>query len=342
VCVCATTVDCLGGDSADSDFYLAFPTDFYTAPNALTLFFTPSIPSFSAITVTVTTPQYSSWSGTTVVINPGQSGVARLPTNLMLTSGEANLEGKGIRVQSTADITVFASSTNSPYCGGYQAQPYSVLGRDYFVVTQWSPSPAFGAFSQFAIVATTDNTVVTITFPTGLGININYNGNGYSETQPLTLTMNRLQTFQLQEIQDQADFTGTRIQSNQPIAVFAGDSIFAFGTGGNSGTGIFDHAVEQMIPISAYGTTFAVIASPNQDPSGIQTTLQIVSPTINMRVTAASGTTDVQTGAINQQNYQIFQPQLTINNQQFFCVTAPSPFSVTQVGFFIFASKPTS
>jgi hypothetical protein len=331
LCACATTVDCSGADSADSDFYLAFPTDFYTTPNALTLFFTPSTPSFSAITVTVTTPQYSSWSGTTVVINPGQSGVARLPTNLMLTSGEANLEGKGIRVQSTADITVFASSMNSPYCGGYQAQPYSVLGNDYFVVTQWSLFSNFGAYSQFAIVATSDNTVVTITFPAGLGININYNGNGYGETQPLTLTMNKLQTFQLQEIQDQADLTGTRIQSNQPIAVFAGDSIVAFS---NTGTGIFDHAVEQMIPVSAYGTTFAVIASPNQDPIGIQTTLHIVSPTTNIRVTAASGTSDVQTGAINQQNY--LSPQLSVNNQQFFCVTSPSPFAVTQVGYFYF------
>ena len=279
-------------------------------------------PSYQSISITVSAPK-TSWSGTSVTLNPGSSVTITIPNTLQL-SGNAALEGKGILLQASRDVVVFASNQFSTYCGGYQVIPLSSLGTDYYVITEWPAFPYTYSYAQIAVVATDDNTQVVITFNVGKGINVIYNGNTYDENTPLSVTLQKYQTLQLQETLDQADFTGSRITSNKPIAVFSGDRVVGF-----TNNIVFDHMVEQMIPISAYDRNFAIIATPNQDPSGVSTLLKIISQGGDPTVTIAGGTSNMQIVYPSQTYHD--HPEVSINNQQFFCVQSTLPIMVAQV-----------
>ena len=57
------------------------------------------------------------------------------------------------------------------------------------------------------------------------------------------------------QIRSDEDLTGTYIRSNFPIAVFAGNEFTAIGV-----DRMGDHLVEQMIPITAWGTEYIMMS----------------------------------------------------------------------------------
>ncbi len=127
--------------------------------------------------------------------------------------------------------------------------PTRLLGKEYIIQTY--PQDVYS--SEFAIVATEDNTAVTIT-PT-----FDTNG-GKTKDTPFSVTLSKGQAYLVaskkreEGSQDfSADLTGSLVCADKPVAVF----------NGNQQTGIpnkegysQDFLIEQAIPVTQWGTEF--------------------------------------------------------------------------------------
>ena len=127
--------------------------------------------------------------------------------------------------------------------------PVEQLGKEYFVQTY----PTDGTATEFIVVATEDNTKVTIV-PTTTTVG------EHSPSKPIDITMDRGQTLLVKSAEKSQevpviDLSGSSICASKPIAVF----------NGNVSTKIPDeeayspnHTFEQLIPQTMWGTEFYV------------------------------------------------------------------------------------
>jgi adhesin/invasin len=97
------------------------------------------------------------------------------------------------------------------------------------------------------IIATEDDTHVTIRISTLVKSPIPWNGHRYTGGDNLTATLQAGQTFQVQAVDD---LTGTYVTSNRVVSVVSGSSR----SGIPSGTS--DHMEEMMPPLFAFGKDF--------------------------------------------------------------------------------------
>lgn len=168
----------------------------------------------------------------------------------MFTSSKLEASYSGIniyRVNAQADIAVFAVNQAKDSCGGYMALPSSVNGRDFRVVTD---IPKTG-ISFLAVIAKSSTTVtITLRAPT------TFNGNNYKAGD--TLTQNVLDNNVLY-LSSNGDLTGSRIQANNPVSVFSGNSFTSYGNGVEA-----DHMIENMPPTSLWGMTFVLNPIPER------------------------------------------------------------------------------
>ncbi len=162
-----------------------------------------------------------------------------LDPGVVLTSNET-VEAKGIHVTSLAPVSVHVVSESATSADGYLALPTAGLGTNYYIMS-YSSSRYTG--SEFALVATQNNTTVTIT-PTAAGIS-------QMAGVAFTVTLNTGETFQLQNPAN-ADMTGTLVSADKPVAVFGGHLC----TDIPSGTDACDYLVEQLPDTSIWGKTF--------------------------------------------------------------------------------------
>jgi len=222
---------------------------------------------------------------TTANIGLGKKTVASLPVKAlsiatydvplsgweMESSGE--VQDNGVHVWSTnADLTVYFMSHNNQTSDGSYIIPTIGWGTDYVVAGFQALFEGSNDLpSEFTIVASTDNTNVTITPATDL------RGSGpntvvvYPQGQTFQVSLNRGQSVQflsvLAQSADNYDVTGTIIHSSNPIGVL----------GGSMCTNIpidfpyCDH-VEDMMPAmrtwanTYYGTYFAQpVGQPGHD-----------------------------------------------------------------------------
>lgn len=147
------------------------------------------------------------------------------------------IEAKGIHVTALSPISVHVVSESAYSADGYLALPTAGLGTSYYVMSYASASQPG---SEFAVVATQNNTSVTIT-PKAAGV-----------TKPanvaFTILLNSGETY-LFENPAYADMTGTIVTADKPIAVISGHRF------GNvpSGTNYGDYLVEQLPDVSIWG-----------------------------------------------------------------------------------------
>ena len=176
-----------------------------------------------------------------------------------LAVANLGISRKSLRIEADVDLTVYGVTTRLWSSDGFLALPDDVLTRRYIVLaypngmnTQVQPwqQPNFDHPSEFAVLATEDNTLVTIQ-PTA-------NINGRPTLDQFVVGLNRGEVFFAQAVLDgPQDVTGTQIRSTKPIAVFAGNRRTSIPTS----VGNFrDLLVEQMPPLDAWGTS--VILTP--------------------------------------------------------------------------------
>ncbi len=160
-------------------------------------------------------------------------------------------------------ITVYAHSQGNKSSDAFLVFPTPSLGNEYIVLTYKSDgffiSQAGWTPSEFAIVATTDSTNVTIkpscpTYSNGLNVQ--------------RITLNRGEVYLVQarvnSSERENDLTGTEIISDAPIAVFAGHqrSTLPLEIFRNQDSPSRDFICEQIPPVSTWGKNVVVVPFP--------------------------------------------------------------------------------
>lgn len=197
-------------------------------------------------------------SSQTVDLTPWLGIIENQPFNTVLNYG--------LKITSTSDVTIYYEVVSSQcQCNPeiFVLKGRNALGTDFFVPMQnfldnnpvYNPVP----FSSFEIVATEDNTIVSITpsadivgHPAGITFNIALNeGQTYSATATSGLAENHLM--------------GSRVISDHPIAITYKDDLLY----GDIFGPCSDLGGDQIVPIEILGTEYIAIRG-FLDPPGDQ------------------------------------------------------------------------
>ena len=175
------------------------------------------------------------------------------PSNSLVYNGQTVGIGskKGIHIVADHSVVVYSHILNSARSGSTLVLPTNVLGREYYVASYASVNSATGnRRSEFAVVATEDNTAIEIVPRQADASNV------YAANVPFQVTLSKGDVFQYQSAND-GDLTGTYIKSIatatsacKPIAVFSGSTWTGMGCS-NAGSG--DNLYQQLFPFVSWG-----------------------------------------------------------------------------------------
>jgi gliding motility-associated-like protein len=197
----------------------------------------PANPSFTPIVSNISTD-----STLTVDLSPWVGLLQNAPANTTLNCG--------LLINSTTDITAYYEVVSS-YCNCdpevFSLKGKNALGTEFFISSQYTydESSAYAATNSFDIVATQNNTHVTIT-PT-------QNIIGHNANAPFTIVLNAGQTYSAVATSSTAGghLQGSYISSDNPIAVTLKDDLVQVST-------CADLIGDQTVPTSVIGTEYIV------------------------------------------------------------------------------------
>ncbi|HAW08214.1 MAG TPA: hypothetical protein DCW42_03450 [Bacteroidetes bacterium] len=166
---------------------------------------------------------------------------------------------QSFHITSTKDVTVYAHSQAITTSESLTALPTDALGKDYLILAYNSDgSPEAYSISgqstpsQFLVIATEDNTNVTIvpTVPTRAN---------KLKTQNIILNKGDVYLVQADITQSQLrnDLTGTKVTSDKPIVVIAGHQRTRLPINGRGGSR--DMLMEELPPLNAWGRNSIVV-----------------------------------------------------------------------------------
>jgi hypothetical protein len=223
-------------DSSGRDFWLAFNHNYHGVATSLTLFITAETTTSGTVEIPgigFAVP-FSVAAGTVTSVQLPEGASLDPPPH-----GASTIEPRGIHVRAQDDVSVYGLNYFTQSTDAFLGLPTDALGTDYRVMTY----PG-GLGQEISVLATANDTVVTIT-PT---VQLYEHAPGV----PFILTVDIGEVLNLSGPLVGGDLTGTRIQSNHPIAVFSGD-VCAFVP---TGVSYCDHLVEQLTPTSTWGRRF--------------------------------------------------------------------------------------
>jgi hypothetical protein len=253
-----------GPDSRGKDFWVAFMSNLGSLDETsqMRLYLSCSRPTVARITYTAT-----GVTQTIAIPVPNTTVAVAIDTlfgpdveladvNPAVVVDRGEIVPKGIHVESDDPITLYGVNIRSKSADAFLGLPTNVLTGRYivlaypngYVINAVSPGRmgSFDTPSEFCVVATEENTTVTIVPARGLSIN----GRGNAE---FTVTLGRGQVFFGQAdviASKELDVSGTQIRANKPVAVFGGNKRTSIPTRvGN----YRDHLVEQLPPLEAWG-----------------------------------------------------------------------------------------
>lgn len=169
------------------------------------------------------------------------------------------------RIQTDNDVAVYALNQATLTSDASIVLPVSVLGTDYTILTYKADGRAGGSMtnsahtpSEFAIVATEDNTNITF--------QLSAPSQRTLANTATTITLNAGQTYMLQTLissdpnLQNLDLSGSSITSSKPVAVFAGHqrATLPIISSINPGSSSRDHLFEQMIPSTLWGRAYLI------------------------------------------------------------------------------------
>jgi len=180
------------------------------------------------------------------LVTPGAVTTVNIPSTFIATLADG-IDNKGIHVIAENEITVYGLNHKPLSTDGFLGLPVDVLGKEYLVMSNSTYSPNSSTSSVFGVVATMDNTEVTIV-PSS-------NTKNRKAGVPFQISLQKGETYQLAADVFFADLTGSIITSNNPISVFSGH------TCGNEPlfTDGCDHMIEQIPPVTTLGKSFVTV-----------------------------------------------------------------------------------
>ncbi len=157
------------------------------------------------------------------------------------------IENKGVRIIATSNVAVTGKTRIDYSTDTFLAHPIKCLGSNYLAVcwgNSWTGLPDLNG-TQFGIVATADNTRVTITPSVTTGT--------HAAGVPYMFMLDAGQTYMLRNLSDSpADLTGTMIMSDSPVAVFGGHRCANV-----TGSLFFcDTVIEQTLPVALWNREY--------------------------------------------------------------------------------------
>jgi hypothetical protein len=193
----------------------------------------PANPSFTPITQTIAP-------NTTFSINltPWINDIENTPANQVLD--------RGLLLVSDNDVTAYYECAHANNPGIFSLKGKNALGNEFYIVSQNNYRNQVGQES-FEIVATEDNTTITIT--------PNDDIIGHNAGESFVITLNRGETFSCRATNTTAGHTlnGSYITSDKPIAVtWQDDSIYDGGS--------YDIVCDQTIPTNILGVEYIAIS----------------------------------------------------------------------------------
>jgi hypothetical protein len=178
-----------------------------------------------------------------------------------------------IRIIADNDVSVYALNKAVRSSDATLILPLACLGTEYVVLSAKSETQSAFPFpglstsstpSQFCVVASSDNTNVTITPSTAtFGASV--------AVQNIVLQKGESYLVQGQFTTDNGggyDLSGSIIRSSKPVAVFGGHQRARVGI--TSASASRDHLYEQLLPLSVWGTRY--VLTPFVQPRGGWTT----------------------------------------------------------------------
>jgi gliding motility-associated-like protein len=302
-------------------------------------------------------------SGRGIIINPTSAYQENVePPNSPLPLAynyiaEDETQANSLFVQSSTPISLYGYNAGSMSSDAASILPYEVLGDEYYTISYNSSASIPITPEEFLIVATQDNTLVTIV-PKGNTTKANFS-NAYCTISgttcymypppdntltystkskdagnPFTIRLNKGNTYLMKAQLSGAtsinntynnNLTGSYIKATNPIAVFAGHRRASITSVGNATR---DNLYEQLLPIELWGTEYIAVNTTqfNQLPSNnYHNRVRILASSDNTSVRVVNGSGAVTNYTINRGNYQEFQLTKT---QRYATITASAPISV--------------
>lgn len=230
-------------DTKGQDFWIAFPKG--RALEEFTL--SVSMTSPSATSGTVSVPGLSWSQGFSV--SPPAATVVTVPSAARLGEGSSgDPEDLGIHITTSDDVSVSARFSTSATGGDLLALPTDALTQDYLALAWKAPGrDAETMFSEFAVLATEDDTEVTITSAAATT-------SGRAPGDSWTTTLSKGQALPV--VSKTGDLSGSVISATKPVAVFGAHSC---ATIPNNQTLFCDYVLEQLPGSDTWGTSFLTV-----------------------------------------------------------------------------------
>ena len=204
-----------------------------------------------ASTVTISQPAGGGLPVQTINLSANSSATVNLTPWLASIECSANaVQGRGIRISATAQISAYYEVNNNGLNPEFFVlKGRNALGNQFFISSQntgsnsSTVSPA--AFSSFTIVASQDNTSVTIT-PSKAIV-------GRPAGIPFTITLNRGQSYSAVAASNAANqhLEGSIVNATRPVAIMLADDFLS-----NPGQPCADLIGDQTIPVNMLGTEY--------------------------------------------------------------------------------------
>ena len=206
-----------------------------TATSAATVTISiPSNPAFTPITSNI-----SANSTASIDLTPWLTLLENTPANTVLN--------RGLLISSTADITAYYENLSQYDPEIYALKGKNALGTEFFISSQYTydESTAYQSTNSFDIVATVDNTHVTIT--------PKQNIIGHNANIPFTIVLNKGQTYSAVAVSILAagHLQGSYITSDNAIAVTLKDDLVQVSS-------CADQIGDQTVPTSVLGNEYIV------------------------------------------------------------------------------------
>lgn len=230
-------------DSKGTDYWVMFNSNYDNNGGSREIFIAADVDTTGTVTIPGMgfSQNFSAAAGTVATV------VVPVDANVSQADG---IEAKGIHITTDNEVSVYGLNRIPFTTDAYLALPTDALGSDYLVLgyTNAGFSPNNTNNTLFGVVATVDNTTVTITPSVAAGVRAA--GVAYD------ITLDRGEAYQLRTGTANADLSGSVVTSDQPVAVFGGHSCANVP---NGQTVACDHVIEQLTPTSAWGKHFATV-----------------------------------------------------------------------------------
>ncbi|MEQ2179991.1 hypothetical protein GOODEAATRI_030942, partial [Goodea atripinnis] len=175
-------------------------------------------------------------------LQAGERVTISVPTGVEMYNSEKSF--KTVRVEASSNVSVTSFNYKLYTADTAMIYPTTEWGTEYFIFTP-SGSP-YGSKKEFAVTNGKNKNQVEI-LPEA---SINFQGRVFKIGEKLVIDLEPYESVQLQST---GDLSGSRVSSQQPVAVFSGHTCTFHFTKCN-------HVYEQLLPVSRWGTSFILPA----------------------------------------------------------------------------------